>query len=186
MKKFTLLAIMLVLISACQKEPMADRDGRYLVHTVFAKDVAFGSYETFNIPDSLLVMENGGKTYFSRTENAKALIRQVRMNMEKCGYVYAADSRDADLGLRLTYVVRRGVFSTNMLKMDMRDLTSPRASAQGIVQDAGPDKDTLAVVWSSYAHGMSSPSVKYDLERLKESVDQSFAQSPYLKAKKAE
>jgi hypothetical protein len=186
MKKFTLLAIMLLLLSACQKEPVADRDGRYLVHTVCAKDVSFDTYVTFNIPDSLLVIGKGGKPSYSRTENARALIRQVRVNMEKCGYIFSAESGEADLGIRLTYVAGRGIYPSNSLKIDMLDLTSPDGSTGEIVQCAGPRKDDFKVVWSSYAHGISSPSLQYDLARLKQSIDQSFAQSPYLRSGKKE
>jgi hypothetical protein len=83
-------------------------------------------------------------------------------------------------------VAGRGIYPSNSLKIDMLDLTSPDGSTGEIVQYAGPRKDDFKVVWSSYAHGISSPSLQYDLARLKQSIDQSFAQSPYLRSGKKE
>lgn len=194
MKKLTFLAIVLAFMSACQKEPVADRDGRYLVHTARAMNVAFGSYGVFNLPDSILVLREKREPSYSHSENAKALIQQVRLNMEKRGYVFSADSRDADIGLRLTYMVKAGVFPANSLTVDMLDLATAKRWAgeawpvpeegHSLAHDHG--SDGLKVIWSSYSYGIASPSVQYDLARLKQAIDQAFAQSPYLKAEKGE
>ena len=49
---------------------------------------------------------------------------------------------------------------------------------------AGEENGKLKIIWSCYIGGPASYSIKYDVERMKESVDQAFAQSPYLKPSK--
>jgi hypothetical protein len=38
----------------------------------------------------------------------------------------------------------------------------------------------LEIVWSCYIGGPASSSINYDVDRMKASIDQAFAQSPYL------
>jgi hypothetical protein len=60
-------------------------------------------------------------------------------------------------------------FSTNALVADIVDLTSEQGSGKN-----------LEIIWSSYIGGPAGPSACYDVQRMKTSVDQAFAQSPYL------
>jgi hypothetical protein len=63
-------------------------------------------------------------------------------------------------------------YTTNALISDIVDLT-PVASAN--------DSKPLTIVWSAYIGGPASSSLSYDVQRMKESIDQAFVQSPYLK-----
>jgi hypothetical protein len=60
-------------------------------------------------------------------------------------------------------------FSTNALVADIVDLTA----------EQGSDKN-LEIIWTSYIGGPAGPSASYDVQRMKASIDQAFAQSPYL------
>lgn len=51
----------------------------------------------------------------------------------------------------------------------MVDLTAEQGSGK-----------SLEIIWSSYIGGPAGPSASYDVYRMKNSVDQAFAQSPYL------
>jgi hypothetical protein len=51
----------------------------------------------------------------------------------------------------------------------MVDLTAEQGSGKA-----------LKVVWSTYIGGPASPSVSYDVKRMTNSINQAFAQSPYL------
>jgi hypothetical protein len=61
-------------------------------------------------------------------------------------------------------------YSSNALVADMVDLSSEQG-----------DGKSLEVVWSSYIGGPAGPSAYYDVQRMKASINQAFAQSPYLK-----
>ena len=209
MKKILFISALVLLAAACQKEPYPqDGDNEYLVYTSPAKDADFSSFTTFDIADSLLVIGQSAKPEYSQSNNALALIQSFRTNMEKLGYIYTPSNPDADLGIQLTYMIKTERFvqyyddpywwldypgywspgiwgdwygfyyprpmvysySTNALVADMVDLTAEQG-----------DGKSLEVIWSVYIGGPAGPSAAYDVQRMKASIDQAFAQSPYLK-----
>jgi hypothetical protein len=204
-------ALVLLVAASCQKEPSSqDIDNEYLVYTAPSKDVDLSKYMTFDIADSVLVIGQSDKPYYSKSNNALALIQQYRINMEKRGFIYTPSEPSAQLGVQLTYVEKTERFvryysdpywwldypgywpsnywgnwtgwyypypvsytyTTNALITDIVDLT-PVVSAD--------DSKPLTIVWSSYIGGPASASLSYDVQRMKESIDQAFVQSPYLK-----
>lgn len=206
MKKILLIPAILVLAVACHKEPFLDADNEYLVYTSPSKQVDFTQFRTFDLADSLLVIGQSDKPSYSQSDNALALIQQVRTNMEKLGYIYTPDNPAADLGIQMTYVIKTEryvqyyndpywwldypgywspgfwgnwtgyyypypvtyTYSTNALMVDMVNLKTPK------------DNEALEVVWSVYIGGPASSSITSDVKRMKASIDQAFAQSPYL------
>lgn len=209
MKKILFISALAILAVACQKEPYPqDGDNEYLVYTSPAKDADFSQYTTFDIADSLLVIGQSAKPEYSQSNNALALIQAFRTNMEKLGYIYTPSNPDAQLGIQLTYMIKTEryvqyyddpywwldypgywspgmwgdwygfyyprpmvyTYSTNALLADMVDLTSEQGSGKA-----------LKIIWSSYIGGPAGPSASYDVQRMKNSIDQAFAQSPYLK-----
>lgn len=209
MKKILFISALALLAVACQKEPYPqDGDNEYLVYTSPAKDADFSQYTTFDIADSLLVIGQSAKPEYSQSNNALALIQAFRTNMEKLGYIYTPSNPDAQLGIQLTYMIKTEryvqyyddpywwldypgywspgmwgdwygfyyprpmvyTYSTNALLADMVDLTSEQGSGKA-----------LKIIWSSYIGGPAGPSASYDVQRMKNSIDQAFAQSPYLK-----
>ena len=209
MKKILFISTLVLLAVACQKEPYPqDGDNEYLVYTAPAKDADFSDYTTFDIADSLLVIGQSAKPEYSQSNNALALIQAFRTNMEKLGYIYTPDNPDADLGIQLTYMIKTDRFlqyyndpywwldypgywspgywgdwygfyyprpmvysySTNALLADMVDLTAEQG-----------DGKSLEIIWSVYIGGPAGPNVSYDVQRMKDSINQAFAQSPYLK-----
>jgi hypothetical protein len=208
MKKIMFFASLALLAAACQVEPSPqDSDNEYLVYTAPAKGVDFTQFTTFDIPDSLLIIGQGEKPVYSQSDNALALIQAYRTNMEKMGFIYTPSNPDADLGVQLTYMINTEryvqyygdpywwldypgywcpgywgdwygyyyphrvtyTFSTNALVADIVDLTGEQGSGKN-----------LEIIWSSYIGGPAGPSASYDVQRMKSSIDQAFAQSPYL------
>lgn len=211
MKKILLISAVIMMAAACHKEPYGNDDGEYLVYTTPGKDVDFSPFKTYYLADSLLVIGSGDKPQYSQSDNAMELIERVRNNMENYGYVYTSDRDDADLGIQMTFVVKTERFvkyysnpywwldypgywlpgfwgnwcgfyypypisytySTNALMIDMVNLDSPQ----------GKD-EKLEVVWSSYIGGPAGYSLSSDIDRIEDSIDQAFVQSPYLKKTK--
>lgn len=208
MKKIMFFAALALLATACHKEPSPqDSDNEYLVYTSPSKDITFTSYQTFDLADSLLIIGQSDKPVYSQSDNALALIQQVRVNMEKLGYIYTPDNPDADLGIQMTYIIKTEryvkyyndpywwldypgywpsgywgnwtgwyypypvtyTYTTNALITDMVDLTPARDGST-----------PLKIVWSCYIGGPAGYSVQNDVDRMKESINQAFAQSPYL------
>lgn len=208
MKKILFFSALALLATACHKEPYPqDGDMEYLVYTAPSKDVTFNKFQTFDIADSVLVIGQSEKPQYSASNNALALIQQFRVNMEKLGYIYTPSNPDVDLGMQLTYIVKTEryvqyyndpywwldypgywpsgywgnwtgwyypypvsyTYTTNALITDMVDLT-------------GEEKEgnKLEIVWSTYIGGPAGSSIANDVNRMKASIDQAFAQSPYL------
>ena len=85
-------AVAVFSVAACHKEPASqDQDNEYLVYTAPAKDVDLSKYMTFDITDSVLVIGQTEKPFYSKSNNALALIQQFRTNMENRGYIYLED-----------------------------------------------------------------------------------------------
>jgi hypothetical protein len=60
-------------------------------------------------------------------------------------------------------------YTTNALITDMVDLSGEEVQGQ-----------PLEIIWSCYIGGPASSNTQYDVDRMKDSIDQAFAQSPYL------
>ena len=208
MKKILLISTVLLAAFACQKEPYADVDDDYLVYTSPGKNATFASYSTFDLADSLLIIGQSKNPEYSQSNNALALIQAVRTNMENLGYIYTPDNPNADLGIQMTYVVKTEryvqyyndpywwldfpgywspgywgnytgfyypypvtyTYSTNALMIDMVNLTTPKTG-----------NEALEVVWSAYIGGPSSGNANYDVDLMKNAINQAYAQSAYLK-----
>ena len=208
MKKILLISTVLLVAFACQKEPYADVDDDYLVYTSPGKNVTFASYSTFDLADSLLIIGQSKNPEYSQSNNALALIQAVRTNMENLGYIYTPDNPNADLGIQMTYVVKTEryvqyyndpywwldfpgywspgywgnytgfyypypvtyTYSTNALMIDMVNLTTPKTG-----------NEALEVVWSAYIGGPSSGNANYDVDLMKNAINQAYVQSAYLK-----
>ena len=208
MKKIMLFAALALTVAACHKEPYPqDLDNEYLVYTSPSKDVTFTSFQTFDLADSLLIIGQSDKPVYSQSDNALALIQAVRTNMENLGYIYTPDNPDADLGIQMTYIIKTEryithynnpywwldypgywpsgywgnwtgfyypypvtyTYTTNALITDMVNLTGEQKEGTA-----------LEVVWTSYIGGPAGSSAQGDVDRMKASINQAFAQSPYL------
>ena len=209
MKKILFFSVLALLTAACHKEPSPqDSDNEYLVYTSPGKGVTFTSFRTFDLADSLLVIGQSDKPEYSQSNNALALIRQVRVNMENLGYIYTPDNPDADLGIQMTFVIKTeryvkyyndpywwldypgywpsgywGNWTGFYYPYPVSYTYTTNALITDMVDLTGDQRDgsePLEVVWTSYIGGPAGYSVQNDVNRLKVAVDQAFVQSPYL------
>ena len=215
MKKIIILtasAIAAFAVASCQKEPYPqDLDNEYLVYTAPAKNVDFTQFRTFDIADSVLVIGQSDKPYYSRSNNALALVQQYRINMEKRGYIYTPSNPSAQLGVQLTYVEKTerfvryysdpywwldypgywpssywGNWTGWYYPYPVTYTYTTNALITDIV-DLTPvtvqdGSKPLTIVWSAYIGGPASSSITNDVKRMQQSIDQAFAQSQYLKS----
>ena len=208
MKKIIFFATIALLATACHVEPYPqDSDNEYLVYTSPGKDITFSSFKTFDLVDSLLVIGESQKPEYSQSDNALALIQQVRVNMEKLGYIYTPSNPDADLGIQMTYIIKTeryvqhyndpywwldypgywpsgywGNWTGFYYPYPVTYTYTTNALLVDMVDLTGEEKaDTaLPVVWTAYIGGPAGSSVQTDVARMKTSIDQAFVQSSYL------
>lgn len=209
---FLVSAITLFAVVSCHKEPSPqDRDNEYLVYTAPSKDVDFSQFKTFDIADSVLVIGQSDKPYYSKSNNALALIQQYRVNMEKRGYIYTPSNPLAQLGVQLTYVEKTERFvryySDPYWWLDYPGYwpssywgnwtgwyypypVTYTYTTNALITDivdltpvtSDDDSKPLTIVWSAYIGGPASSNISLDVKRMQESIDQAFAQSQYLKS----
>lgn len=208
MKKLLFVSALALLAFACQKEPYSqDSDGEYLVYTAPAKDVNFADYKTFDIADSVLVIGQKDKPYYSRSNNALALIQSYRTNMEKLGYIYLPSNPDAELGIQLTFVEKTeryvqyyddpywwldypgywpagywGNWTGFYYPRPVTYTYTTNALLTDIVNLTGEVEEgkPLEILWTSYIGGPAGSSLKGDIKRMEAAIDQAFVQSAYL------
>jgi hypothetical protein len=205
------LPVALIIVTACQKEPSShDMDNEYLVYTAPSKDADLSRYLTFDIADSVLVIGQTDKPYYSQSKNALALIQAFKTNMEDRGYVYTPSNPDAELGIQVTYIVKTERYiqynNNPYWWMDYPgywpagywgDWTgwyypypvTYTYTTNALIADmvdltpvvTADESKPLTIVWSSYIGGPASPSIYADVQRMRVAINQAFKQSPYLK-----
>ena len=208
MKKLIFFASLAILATACHKEPTPqDADNELLVYTSPSKDVTFTSYKTFDLVDSLLIIGQSDKPVYSQSDNALALIQQVRTNMEKLGYIYTPSNPDADLGIQMTYIIKTeryvkyyndpywwldypgywpsgfwGNWTGFYYPYPVSYTYTTNALIVDMVDLTTEEKadEPLEVIWTSYIGGPASVYADDNVARIKVAIDQAFAQSPYL------
>ena len=208
MKRLLFISTLVILAIACQKEPYSqDSDGEYLVYTSPSKDVNFANYQTFDVVDSVLVIGQKPKPFYSQSDNALALIQAFRVNMEKLGYIYTPSNPDADLGIQMTYIIKTeryvkfyndpywwldypgywpsgywGNWTGFYYPYPVSYTYTTNALITDMVDLTGEEKEgtALEVVWTSYIGGPAGSTVQGDVARMQKAIDQAFLQSPYL------
>ena len=127
-------ALAVFAVTSCHKEPSPqDSDIEYLVYTAPAKDVDFSQFMTFDIADSVLVIGQSDKPYYSKSNNALALVQQYRINMEKRGFIYPPSNPSAQLGVQLTYVEKTERFQ--LMTLEKLFLKSCTLSTKLLISD---------------------------------------------------
>ena len=107
MKKFIplLLAVFAVTLASCEKDPDMDKlDNNYLVYTNYDKKADFKTFETYYLPDSILVIGDKENAEYWKDENAQEILSAYVANMNSRGYIRVNDREEADLGLQVSYV----------------------------------------------------------------------------------
>ncbi len=213
MKKILLFSAAVLMLAACHKEPFRDSDNEYLVYTSPGKNVDFEQYKTFHVADSLLVLGQGDKPVYSKSQAAKDLILTYRANMEQRGFIFVPKAEEADLGIQLTYIIKTEKFiqyyDSPYWWLDYPGYWPagywgnwygyyyPRPvtytyTANALLADIVnlttelTDETLLEILWTSYVGGQAGGSYQSDVKRMQNAIDQAFVQSPYIQPAKTE
>ena len=97
MKKFIplLLAVFAVTLASCEKDPDMDKlDNNYLVYTNYDKKADFKTFETYYLPDSILVIGDKENAEYWKDENAQEILSAYVANMNSRGYIRVDDREE--------------------------------------------------------------------------------------------
>lgn len=199
-----------LLATACEKLPDTDKlDNNYLVYTNYDSSTDFKKFTTFYVPDSVLIIDNSSNKpkYLYGTPASDIIIANYIKGLEDAGYEYTPIKEDADLGLQISYVEDTYKFryfndypwwygypwywsfgywgnwggwywpynitysyTTGSLLGELVDLSEPSSTSK-----------TLRVIWTSYITGLLNGNGSLNTTYVQQSIEQAFAQSPYLK-----
>lgn len=207
MKKLLFLSIMAILFASCEKDPdMNKLDSNFTVYTNYDSEAGFKDYNTFYLPDSILLVGQGTKSVYWKDENAQKLVQSVAKEMTDRGYV-RTDQRDgASLGVQLSYVERTtqviglsgGMYGgwwdagfwgpwwggwyypyPISYSYDTGTFIMDLVDLSKVPADSSKKED-LSVIWHAYASGLLYGSSKVNIQLTQDAITQAFEQSPYI------
>ena len=209
MKKFIplLLAVFAVTLASCEKDPDMDKlDNNYLVYTNYDKKADFKTFETYYLPDSILVIGDKENAEYWKDENAQEILSAYVANMNSRGYIRVDDREEADLGLQVSYV-RSTYYFTDYGRPEwwwnypgywdapywgnwggwyypyaVNYSYSTASFISELLNLEAPQgqSEKLPVLWTSYMSGLLSGSTSVNTKLAVQGVNQAFTQSTYL------
>lgn len=192
--------------AGCEKDPdMGKMDNQYLVYTNYDKQADFKKFNTYYLPDSILVIGNSAKPEYWKGAEASEILNAYAMNLKARGFMPAADKESANLGIQVSYVMSTYYFTDYgqpewwwgypgywgsgywgnwggwyyPYAVNYSYATNSFITEMvDLTAEEGAGKK-LPVVWTSYMSGLAySSSVNKTLAV--NGVNQAFKQSPYL------
>ena len=114
MKKLFPLLLLIVTLASCQKAPdWGKLSNDLLVYTHYDQAFDFAQYNTFYLPDSVLLLDNSKEeaVYIDNNDpRARNIIEVLTNEMTRCGYTQVNNRNEADLGLIATYIKRTSTY----------------------------------------------------------------------------
>ena len=205
---FLAIALLAAAVSSCQKDPStSDLHREYLVYTDRDRAADFAAFETFYLPDSILIIGNNKQTEYWKDADALEIVGTVAFELEAAGFLRISEKQNADLGVQLSYVERETYFvgSNNPYWWwyypyywtpgywgDWLGWHYPYRVYYGYtagslliemldLQAPQTEGKRLPVVWDTFIGGLLTSNESLNQQRTIEAIEQAFAQSPYLK-----
>ncbi len=210
-KIFQILSIVLI-VTACHKEPdMSDLENRFVVFTNYDKEVDFTSFNTYFIPDSVLIIGGGPQPRYWALGQTERVVSLIEDNMNQRGYTRTLNKDEADLGLQVSYIEDVSYFGGGYYDYpywwwDYPGYWGPGywgswggwyypypivysyhvgsllAEMVNLKSRVPRDAESrLEVVWTSYMSGLLSGSNEFDMNLAIQALEQAFNQSPYIR-----
>ena len=209
MKKFLVLAISLIALASCEKDPdMSQLDSDFTVYTDYDSSTDFSNFTTYCLPDSILVPGDGMKNSYWKDESAQRLISAAAEAMDSLGYKRVTNPDEATLGLQLSFTQMRthvtdfvggGMYGSwwnfafwgpywggwyypypISYSYDTGTLMMEMVDLTKRTAATDDKKQDLTVVWHAYADGLLYGSSRINLQLALRALNQAFTQSPYL------
>ena len=201
-----MLAIPLIALTACEKDPDMDNlDSDLVVYTNYAPDANFGSFDTYYMPDSILEV-GGNRATFWKDENSDKIISEIAAGMESKGYTRTTDKNSASVGVQVSYLSENnqvvvggggwypgwwdysfwgpwwgGWYYPYSVSYSYSYAThSLMIEMVDLTGKSDGGNARLPVVWYAEAYGYRFGNGRYDMNLILNGIDQAFDQSDYL------
>ena len=114
MKKLLPLLLLGIVLTGCQKEPdWGKLSNDLLVYTHHDTSCDFSQYNTYYLPDSVLMLDDSEKEprYISVEDpRARNIVESIESEMNSRGYVEVHDNSRADIGIITSYIKRTNTY----------------------------------------------------------------------------
>lgn len=108
MKKLLPIFVMALVMVGCQKYPDTSQlTSDLMVYTHYDNHCDFSQFNTFYVPDSLLILDSDERKpeYLTKEDRrAQNIIETIETEMKKRGFVEVKDRTEADMGIQATYI----------------------------------------------------------------------------------
>ena len=207
-KEFLVLLMAPLAFTSCEKDADTDKlDNNFVVYTNYDKDVDFKQFQTYYLPDSILIIGDKDKTEYWTDANAQRIIDTYVFNMDNRGFMRVTERENADLGLQVSYVKNTYVYTDYgypewwwgypgywnapywgnwgggwyyPYAVSYSYSTGSFLTEALNLNAAQGQNAKLPIIWSAYMSGLLSGSTDTNVELATKAVSQAFAQSPYL------
>ena len=211
MKKLIPLLLAVFAFTACEKDADTDKlDNNFVVYTNYDKSADFKLFETYYLPDSILIIGDKDKAEYWSDTNAKKIIDTYIFYMDNCGYIRETNRENADLGLQISYVKNTYVFTDYgypewwwgypgywgvpywgnwgggwYYPYAVNYAYSTGSFLTELLNLKAPQGQSakLPILWTAYMSGMLSGSTDVNVQLATQAVAQAFSQSAYLNKK---
>ena len=211
MKKLIPLLFAVFAFTACEKDADTDKlDNNFVVYTNYDKSADFKLFETYYLPDSILIIGDKDKAEYWSDTNAKKIIDTYIFYMDNCGYIRETNRENADLGLQISYVKNTYVFTDYgypewwwvypgywgvpywgnwgggwYYPYAVNYAYSTGSFLTELLNLKAPQGQSakLPILWTAYMSGMLSGSTDVNVQLATQAVAQAFSQSAYLNKK---
>lgn len=207
MKRLIPVLLAVFAFVACEKDPNMDKlDNDYLVYTNYDKKANFKDFQTYYIPDSVMVITDKDKPEYWKGAAAAEIIEAYKTNLNSKGFVYIPNKDLADLGVQVSYIKSTYYFTAYgqpewwwnypgywdapywgnwggwYYPYAVNYSISTNSFISEILNLNAPEgeKAKIPVLWSSFISGPATGSTELNKTLAVRAINQSFAQSPYL------
>ncbi|WP_224483832.1 DUF4136 domain-containing protein [Robertkochia aurantiaca] len=199
--------LLLILLTSCYSESVRYADELDIVYTNYSPDFDFATVGTYTLPERVIEVDDsdfdGEDPEFIDDEYSEAILAQIRQNMNDYGYTEVDKENDPDLVLLVSATTTTNLFYYYdwgywnwwgypgygpgwgwWYPGYFPPVVTGYRSGSVLIQMTWPDgigvNENIPVLWTAVINGLLEGSSESIAERLRNTVDQSFVQSPYL------
>lgn len=208
MKKLIPLLMAVFALTACEKNADTGKlDNDFVVYTNYDKSADFQEFDTYYLPDSILIIGEKDKTEYWNDNNAQQILATYVSNMSNRGYTRVFNREEADLGLQVSYIKNTYVYTDYgypewwwgypgywdvpywgnwgggwyyPYAVNYSYSTGSFLTELLNLEAVQGQNEKLPILWTAYMSGMLSSSTEVNVGLAVKAVNQAFAQSTYL------
>ena len=209
MKKEFLVAFMAAFtLASCEKDADTDKlDNKFVVYTNYDKSADFKLFNTYYLPDSILIIGDKDKEEYWNDTNAQKIIDTYVFNMDNRGFMRVTNREEADLGLQISYIKNTYIYTDYgypewwwgypgywdvpywgywgggwYYPYVVNYAYSTGSFLTELLNLDAPQgqNEKLPILWTAYMSGILSGSTDVNVSLAKQAVSQAFSQSNYL------